>query len=380
LTDPEEEHILQHVTIYCEPGRYGGWPANYGMWAWGQEVVLGYIVGHFNLEGGYHARDRSKPLLTYQSRSLDGGRTWDVQPFPGRTPGGRGLSADEHLIEELWVANHLDGPEGPQPSPGGINFTHPDFALMCARTNLHAGSRSWFYVSYDRCRSWQGPYAFPLWGQTGISARTDYFVDDRNTCTFFLTAVKPNGREGWVCCVRTGDGGKSFDFRSWVTPEPEGYTIMPAGLRLSPRRLLCAVRASGPRSGPAHGPAGLPARPPCWIDLYASEDDGESWRYLSRPVLDSGLGGNPPTLTRLHDGRLLLTYGFRNPPFAILARFSEDEGASWSEPLTLRAGAGNHDIGYPRTVQLGDGTVVTAYYWNDDAAGDRYIAATVWKP
>src|SRR5690606_41476433 len=120
--------------------------------------------------------------------------------------------------------------------------------------------------------------------------------------------------------------------------------------------------------------------PRCWIDLYASDDNGASWGHLSTPVPDAGRGGNPPTLTRLHDGRLCLTYGFRNTPFAIQARLSEDEGASWQEPVTLRSGAGNHDLGYPRSVQRPDGTAVTAYHCNDPPDEERDIAATRWPP
>ena len=41
---------------------------------------------------------------------------------------------------------------------------------------------------------------------------------------------------------------------------------------------------------------------------------------------------------------------------------------------------GNHDIGYPRTIQRSDGVIVTAYYYNDKADGERYIAATMWSP
>jgi hypothetical protein len=121
-------------------------------------------------------------------------------------------------------------------------------------------------------------------------------------------------------------------------------------------------------------------RPLCWIDLYASNDNGATWHFFTRPVANAGMGGNPPTLTRLQDGRLLMTYGYRDAPYAILASLSADAGVTWSAPITLRQGAGNHDIGYPRTTQLGDGTVVTAYYWNDDPDGERYIAATLWKP
>lgn len=363
---------MHQVTIYREANRYAGWPANYGIWGWGNEIVLGFTLGHLKAGVPFHARDKDQPFVTMQARSLNGGESWEVGPFPGRTPGGSGLSADEHMNPQLWVANALEGKDAPVDCPGGINFTHPDFALMCARTNLRAGAKSWFYVSYDRCKSWEGPYWLPMFGQTGIAARTDYLVDGPESCTLFLTAAKPDGQEGRVFCARTTDGGKSFHFVSWVTPEPKGYTIMPASVRLPSGRILTAVRCSEGFN--------TTTSPLCWIDLYASDDNGESWQHLSRPVADAGRGGNPPTLTRLHDGRLALTYGFRNAPFAMQAVLSKDDGASWEAPVTLHQGAGNHDLGYPRTYQRPDGMLVTAYYFNDDADLERYIAATIWQP
>ncbi len=362
---------MQHVTVYREPGRYGGWPANYGIWSWGNEIVVGFILGYYKADVAYHARDKGRPFVTMQARSLDGGESWDVCPFPGRTPGNRGLSADEHMNPPLWVANALEGENAPVPSPGHIDFTHPEFALMCARTALGAGARSWFYVSTDCCRHWEGPYWLPTFGQSGIAARTDYLVDGPDICTLFLTAAKPNGREGRVFCARTADAGQTFDFISWVTPEPAGYAIMPASLRLASGRILVAVRHSAG--------ANTPTSPRCWIALYASDDNGRSWQYLAEPVSDTGRGGNPPTLSQLQDGRLCITYGLRKPPFGMRAVFSQDGGATWGEPVVLRDGAGNHDLGYPRTVQRPDGAMVTVYYWNDDAESERYIAATLWQ-
>jgi hypothetical protein len=363
---------MQQVTIYREANRYVGWPANYGMWGWGNEIVLGFTAGQLKAGVPFHARDKDQPFETIQARSLNGGESWEILPFPGRTPGGRGLSADEHMNPHLWLANALEDEGAPTDCPGGINFTHPDFALMCARTNLRAGAKSWFYVSYDRCQSWEGPYWLPMFGQTGIAARTDYLVDGPESCTLFLTAAKPDGQEGRVFCARTTDGGKSFDFVSWITPEPEGYTIMPASLRLPSGRILTAVRCSEAMN--------TTTSRHCWIDLYASDNNGLSWQHLSRPVPDAGKGGNPPTLTRLLDGRLCLTYGFRNPPFAIQATLNADEGVTWGEPITLHHNAGNHDLGYPRTYLRPDGTMVTAYYFNEDEDLERYIAATLWKP
>jgi hypothetical protein len=363
---------VKHITIYRENGRFAGWPANYGIWSWGDEIVLGFTLGYHKTAGGFHARDKSRPFVSMQARSLDGGQTWESGSTPCKTPGNRGLSADEHMDAELALGEVLDGENAPADPPGGIDFSHPDFALMCARTGLQAGARSFFYSSTDRCRSWDGPFKLPMYGQTAIAARTDYLISGPRECTLFLTANKRNGEEGRVFCARTTDGGKTFDFLAWIGTEPEGYAIMPASVRLSASRILVAVRCRG-------APGNLPSDKH-WIDLYASEDDGASWYYLNRPVPDTGRGGNPPTLTQLRDGRLCLTYGYRAQPFSICARLSADGGETWSETIVLRNDGGCHDLGYPRTVQRPDGTIVTAYYFNDEPDGERYIAATLWRP
>lgn len=362
---------MQHITIYREPGRFAGWPANYGIWHWGNEIVVGFTAGYTDPAGGFHARDKSRPFLPMQARSLDGGLTWSVQETPCRRPGGRGLSADEHMNPALHVLDLLDGDEGPQPCPGQIDFTHPDFALMCARSGLRAGARSWFYLSNDRCHSWQGPYNLPMFGQTGIAARTDYWVNGPADCLLFLTASKADGNEGRVFCARTTDGGQSFHLHGLVGPEPAGFEIMPASLRFAAARILVAVRG---KSGVTDFTEAQHS-----IDLYASDDNGATWHYFNRPVADTGKGGNPPTLTRLQDGRICMTYGYRAAPFGMRAKLSVDNGATWGEEIILRDDGGNHDIGYPRTVQRADGTIITVYYYNDQAEGDRYLAATLWQ-
>ena len=30
---------LSHTVVYRESGRFGGWPANHGIWIWGNEIV-----------------------------------------------------------------------------------------------------------------------------------------------------------------------------------------------------------------------------------------------------------------------------------------------------------------------------------------------------
>ena len=375
-SDPEyaPKGIMHNITIYREVGRYGGWPANYGIWSWGNEIVVGFVAGYHKMVMNAHASDKSKPFTTMQARSLDGGLSWDVQPMPVLSPGNRALSADEHADPELKLRTALEMGEIniPQPCPGGIQFNHPDFAMMCARTGLGAGTTSWFYTSTDRCRSWAGPYALPMFRQVGIEARTDAHVIDENTCLLFLTASKASGAEGkGVFCARTTDGGKTFHFLSWVTQVEEGFAIMPSSVRLSDGKWRSAVRRHG---------SGVDGAQRNWIDLLVSEDGAMSWRYLSQPEVDTGHGGNPPALMRLQDGRLCLTYGYRNPPYGIRARLSENDGMSWSSPIILREDGGSPDLGYPRSVQRPDGKMVAVYYFNDEPGGAAYIAGTIWQP
>ena len=109
---------------------------------------------------------------------------------------------------------------------------------MAARTGLERGARSFFYASYDRCRSWRGPFHLPMFGCTGIAARSDYLVLDEYSALLFLTANKADGHEGKVICARTDDGGRSFQLLAEVGDEPTAprdFAIMPSSLALPDR-------------------------------------------------------------------------------------------------------------------------------------------------
>ncbi|MFH1737908.1 MAG: sialidase family protein, partial [bacterium] len=172
-------------------------------------------------------------------------------------------------------------------------------------------------------------------------------------------------------CTRTTDGGKTWEFVSWIGPEPStprGYAIMPSAVRLSPTELLVMVRRKEVTDGESK----------YWIDPSYSHDNGETWHLQKEPVIENG--GNPPSMITLEDGRIALTYGYRRPPYGIRARLSSDKGRTWDEEIILRDDGGNWDLGYPRTVQRLDGKTVTVYYFNEAADKERYIAATIWNP
>ncbi len=343
---------VQNGKVYSEPGRFAGWPANHGIWSWGNEILVGFEAGYFKASVRDHAIDRTKPAEHLLARSLDGGVTWKIEKPEGLKP--------PPGLQQADVPTETGKPVSD--CPGGINFTAPGFALTARMADIHTGP-SRFYVSSDKGHTWTGPYRLPDFGTPGIAARTDYLVNGKHDLTMFLTAAKSNRREGRVICVRTRDGGKTWTLEGNVTPEPEGndFAIMPASVRLGPKEILTAVRHR------------------TFIDVWRSTDDGKTWTTTGKAAPDTGRG-NPPTLTLLKDGRIALVYGYRAEPFGIRARISKDKGNTWGDEIILRKDAGAWDLGYPRTVLRPDGKLVSIYYYNDAAASERYIGATIWEP
>ncbi len=348
------QSVERSVVVYKQAGHFAGWPANYGIWSWGNEILVGFEAGlfHFRAPGEHeHSIDYNNPSEHLLARSMDGGETWSLEKPPSllAPPGTK-------------VAGVPTEPGGKAVTdcPGGFDFKNPNFVATFRMADINIGP-SRFYFSEDRGKNFDGPYEVPDFGQKGIAARTDYLIDGKHDLTVFLTAAKSNGHEGRIIVVRTSDGGKSWKFLAYVTPEPEGddHAIMSSSVRLSSKTIVTAVRYRH------------------WIDLYRTDDNAKTWRYVSRPAPDTD---NPPSLVHLADGRLALTYGRRTAPFGIRARISSDNGTTWGDEIVLRQDGGSWDLGYSRSVQRPDGKIVTIYYFNDSPDHERQINATIWDP
>jgi len=134
-----------------------------------------------------------------------------------------------------------------------------------------------------------------------------------------------------------------------------------------------------------------------WLMESWSMDKGITWSYpanISSYFGESVIGG-PSHLLKLTDQRIVCSYGYRFDPMGIRAIVSDDEGQTWSRPIILRKDGGylsslhkkrmfkklpyaGNDVGYPVSVQLKDGKILTAYYITCE---DKitHIATTKWE-
>ncbi len=54
--------VVEHLKVHHEQGRFDGWPANHGIWSWGNEILVGFSAGYFKDNGpDRHAIDHDRP-------------------------------------------------------------------------------------------------------------------------------------------------------------------------------------------------------------------------------------------------------------------------------------------------------------------------------
>jgi sialidase-1 len=106
-----------------------------------------------------------------------------------------------------------------------------------------------------------------------------------------------------------------------------------------------------------------------------SSDSGKSWS-VPHPI---GVWGLPSFLLRLHDGKLLMTYGHRRPPFGNQARLSEDNGRTWSEPVIVSGDGAGGDLGYPSTVELEDRSLLSVWYESLKGSPRAVLRQAHWR-
>lgn len=163
-----------------------------------------------------------------------------------------------------------------------------------------------------------------------------------------------DGMDRPIICARSNDGGKTWKDLGTV-PFPKGARgenfHEPHALELPSGKIIGHIRFQDYTKK-------TPFRPTFSIFQTESEDGGKTWTE-ARPT---GVCGSPPHLLRHSSGVLIGTYGYRKKPFGERVMLSHNEGKSWASDFILRNDAPDGDLGYPSTVELGDGSLFSAYY------------------
>lgn len=112
-----------------------------------------------------------------------------------------------------------------------------------------------------------------------------------------------------------------------------------------------------------------------------SADGGRTW---DTPIAVTQPDEHPGDLIQLQNGDVLLSFGERNAPRGVVAILSHDGGKTWDPKtrMVLADDAPLRDCGYPSSVQLPDGRIVTMYYKVEDSATapvSASLRAITWR-
>ncbi|MBN2448799.1 MAG: exo-alpha-sialidase [Lentisphaeria bacterium] len=349
----------EHAVIYKEAGVYASFPTL----RWSPDRAAVYAsFSKKTRRTHYETLDATRGIFA----SRDGGRSWQaVDTLPEDSEGPRPAEAFPGggevriRIGQNWRKYHP--PEKRPEYEGRYRITEPGtykpgwFAVTSGAfvARSEDGGRTWATApvpQLDCYVSCSSPWSF-------IQLR-----DGRVLRAFMACAGPEDSGDVMACFSR--DGRSADVVRVMGDPDEKLRFTEETLVHETPEGVLWMLtRVEG---GDDH------------LRQAVSRDGGRTWT-ASR----TGIQGHPPSgLVRLDDGRLVLTYGYRHPPYGIRAVLSHDQGLTWdtASPIILRNDGAGYDLGYPRSMALPDGTILTVYYFATEDDRISHIACTRWRP
>jgi hypothetical protein len=256
--------------------------------------------------------------------SDDGGRTWHEAGLPApHEPGANRIHIATGMAPDgTWIVLST----GFTPRHGEYGPLDP---LWCSRQR--AGANTW-EIHRD----------IAIGGTPGgvvPHGRILALPDGRLAAAFYRSWGPRQPSRSWIAFSE--DGGASWGGAREVGQGDSNEVVL---LRTSAGTLLAAGRTHIDHH----------------VCLHASTDEGRTWNFRRDLTLPMQ---HPADLTDLGDEGLLLTYGIRNRGLmGIGLRQGRREGEVWGPPAVLYQFGAARDCGYPSTLSLGDGELLTACY------------------
>ena len=350
---------VTHSIAAYRPGHFLSWPANNGAWIFEDgEILCAHFVGGFKFYEDTHSFDRDGRHSVGLTRSFDGGLTWETSD-----------------LDTIY-----NNPVRPVPE-GGLDFSNPDFCLRVGTAECVITGKS-FIVSNDRGHTWDGPYALPDFGHS-LTCRTAYLINGPKDITMFLSKNTKDTDDPTVSdrsfTVRSKDGCLTWEFLGYMADD-KPRNVMPDIVRLNDGTIVAALRRRLPLDRPKPGFEFDKHPQDCFIETRISKDGGCTWTNPVR-IGDTGTdNGNPPAITLLPDGRIVVAYGRRSKGRennVMCLRISKDGGISYEPEIIFRDDAVKFDFGYPRLLTLGKNKVCCLYYYNSVDFPEMFIASSI---
>ena len=326
----------------------------------------------FVAASGYRYRHVCPWGRTVVCKSTDNGETWTEPAVINNTPlddrdagiislGGQRLAVTWFTSNTLHYfrqyKNTQTGKWDPEYAEMGKVMDEWD-GDMCEKT-----IGSWLRVSPD------GEYWGPV-RRAPVNTPHGFIVLKDNSWLYFgkewLCTINGlysmNAHSNNIMAVRSTDEGRTWQPLGTV-PYPEGINgdlcHEPHVVELDNGELLGAVRVHNPFR----------------TMLTRSSDGGKTWSVLE----ESGMNGAPPHLLKHSSGAIVCVFGYRSEPYGERARVSYDNGHTWSDDIVLRDDGPSGDLGYPASIELADGSIMTIYYQLFKLDQKCSLMGTIWK-
>ncbi len=238
----------------------------------------------------------------------------------------------------------------------------------------YAHGGSFVRVSEDYGYTWSDPIQLPISAPHGPSLCADGTLLYLGKEMYSAGMEQPETAKA-IAAYASTDGGYTWQRRGACEKPADAALVWdnfhePHVIELPDGTLLGAIRAEGAAITPGFT-----------IYTTTSKDQGKTWSEWR----NIGVSGSPPHLLRHSSGAVICSFGRREAPFGERAVVSYDNGETWEDEYILDDRAEGGDLGYPASVELDDGSIVTVYYqkaYDNDAGrydGKTSILCTRWR-
>ena len=300
--------------------------------------------------------------------SSDEGRSWTAMrvvndsPLDDRDTGAVCLGGGKLLLSWFTTDNRA---RADRAKPDVIDIWQTGFARI-TDDNIARWTGAWICTSDDAGESWHAPVKVPLTAPHGPirlhSGALLYFgkafgqdMDD------FITGA------GQIAAMTSTDEGRTWQGLGKVSfledTEPGNYHE-PHVAELADGKLVGLLRSAMASS---EGQDDIMGALRFSMFQSVSTDGGRTWSELE----PFGFHGSPPHLLVHSSGALICSYSYRQEPYGERIMISRDEGDSWDYDYILRDDGPDRDLGYPSSVELADGSLLTMYYQKVDSSDEK---------